>query len=114
MTREEAITKLHWLKAELIKGTDLNEPLDMAIEALSADTVSRETYHNLVTASNDIDRALREYQDKEENGELVSVVRCKDCRYYNPIDENKPYPCGYGIYMCNKDDFCSYGERREP
>ena len=38
MTREEAITKLHWLKAELIKGTDLNEPIDMAIEALSAET----------------------------------------------------------------------------
>lgn len=39
MTKEEAITKLHWLKAELIKGTDLNEPLDMAIEALQIDIV---------------------------------------------------------------------------
>ena len=36
MTREEAITRLHWLKRELIKGTDMNEPIDMAIEALSA------------------------------------------------------------------------------
>lgn len=44
---------------------------------------------------------------------IGDLVRCKDCRYYNPIDENKPYPCGYGMYMCNKDDFCSYGERRE-
>ena len=39
MTREEAITRLHWLKRELIKGTDMNEPIDMAIEALSADAV---------------------------------------------------------------------------
>lgn len=34
MTKEEAITRLHWLKRELIKGTDMNEPIDMAIEAL--------------------------------------------------------------------------------
>lgn len=40
------------------------------------------------------------------------IVRCKDCRYYNPIDECKPYPCSYGLYMCNKDDYCSYGEQR--
>ena len=32
----------------------------------SADVVSREDYHNLLMASNDIDRALREYQAKEE------------------------------------------------
>lgn len=32
----------------------------------SADAVSREDYHNLLMASNDIDRALREYQEKEE------------------------------------------------
>ena len=41
------------------------------------------------------------------------IVRCKDCRYYSPIDENKPYLCEVGITICNKDDFCSYGERRE-
>lgn len=23
-----------------------------------------------------------------------------------------PFPCVYGLYMCNKDDFCSYGERK--
>lgn len=32
----------------------------------SADAVSREDYHNLLMASNDIDRALRQYQAKEE------------------------------------------------
>lgn len=55
-----------------------------------------------------------------ENGKLNvvvewqgEIVRCKDCRYYSPIDENKPYPCEVGIMVCNKDDFCSYGERKE-
>ena len=32
----------------------------------SAEAVSRADYHNLLMASNDIDRALREYQAKEE------------------------------------------------
>ena len=44
MTREEAITRLHWLKRELIKGNDMNEPLDMAISALQqtdSDLISR-------------------------------------------------------------------------
>lgn len=36
------------------------------LEEQLADTVSREDYHNLLMASNDIDRALREYQAKEE------------------------------------------------
>ena len=44
----------------------------------SAEAVSREDYHNLLTASEDIDRALREYQAKEEQlsaeakGDLIS------------------------------------------
>ena len=58
MTKEEAITKLHWLKSELIKGTDFNEPLDMAIEALSAEAyrpsgewIDIDNYYRLATCS---------------------------------------------------------------
>lgn len=109
MTREEAIKTLR----ELWRETNdpwYEEVYNMAIEALKAKTLSRETYHNLVMASNDIDRALREYQDKEENGELVSAVRCRDCKWYGHIgcaieikdDSDRPKP----------DDFCSFGERR--
>lgn len=32
------------------------------------------------------------------------VVRCKDCRYF------KMYKCRMGY--SNRDDFCSYGERK--
>lgn len=58
-------------------------------------------------------------QKKVENGELVEVVRCKDCKYYKP---QKPYPTykGSANYCCrctyvnvSADDFCSFGERRE-
>lgn len=50
-----------------------------------------------------------------EAGELVYVVRCKDCRDYkpNPYSEGNEKLC-----MCwadwiptEPDDFCSYGER---
>jgi len=111
MTREEAIADIK----NNIKPVVGGKSLDMAIEALSADTVSRETYHNLVTASNDIDRALREYQDKEENGELVSVVRCKDCRYRNGKVNSKGFEvCDATGMDITDEDFCSWGERRKP
>lgn len=146
MTREEAIKIIdcydigfYDLSGEKIPADKLAEAFDLAIEALSADAVhietyrelyekyvnlkhasadavSRETYHNLVTASNDIDRALREYQDKEENGELVSVVRCKDCRHANECHKSVQYTrneqntvtIGYSPI-----EWCSRGERKE-
>lgn len=127
MTREEAIKVLKKYKryAESILTNEVLDSIafDMAIEALSSDTVSRETYHNLVIASNDIDRALREYQDKEENGELVSVVRCEDCRHRNTWDnprlDPQYYRCGKGVKFrdygyVREDDYCPLGERREP
>ncbi len=71
--REDAIEAV-----ENCKGTDRfgrydkqNIGIDWAVEALkalpSAEAVSREDYHNLLTALNDIDRALRQYQAKDEN-----------------------------------------------
>lgn len=108
MNKQEAIKQLN---AWAMRGDTVPVvAIHMAIEALKAKTLSRETYHNLVMASNDIDRALREYQDKEENGELVSAVRCRDCKWYGHIgcaieikdDSDRPKP----------DDFCSFGERR--
>lgn len=109
MTREEAkeILTHNWTRVDNpnYSESELDEAFFMAIEALSADTVSREHH--------DMEVKELKHQIKDQ-ADMVSVVRCKDCRYYNPIDENKPYPCGYGIYMCNKDDYCSYGERRKP
>ena len=60
---------------------------------------------------------------------VVKVVRCKDCKYYNPnyskFDSDIPYnrcehpaqqfdiEC-YDMWLeTNLDDFCSYGERKE-
>ena len=51
---------------------------------------------------------------KVESGNLVEVVRCKDCKHfgghgachYHAADEN-----GTPIFV-RENDFCSYGERR--
>ena len=110
MIREEAITQLHWIKAELIKGTDLNEPLDMAIEALQADTVSREEHFEVLA---------NKITDMEERG-FVQVVRCKDCKWWggNKNTEHNNHICNRALnqnvdYWTRADDFCSYGERAE-
>ena len=49
---------------------------------------------------------------KVESGELVEVVRCKDCQYCAICDD--------GMAMCwlyrtklHPDAFCSYGERKD-
>ena len=44
---------------------------------------------------------------KIESGQLVEVVRCRDCKSYN----GHRY-CNYLAEAVLDDDFCSYGERR--
>lgn len=39
------------------------------------------------------------------------IVRCKDCKYYEPLDDSRPFDCPYGLTVM-KNSFCSYGERR--
>lgn len=119
MTREEAI---QWLKHINITdfGWDdyamqdsqkeirerceqsIREAIDMAIEALSADTVSREAHY---------DALANRITDMEERG-FMSVVRCKECRWFKQDSS----PVGYGY--CNGrmvgevdyNDYCSFGE----
>ena len=46
--------------------------------------------------------------------DAVVVVRCKDCRWWQ--NDYMGTWCGRvsGIHFTNADDYCSYGERREP
>ena len=52
---------------------------------------------------------------KVESGEIVEVVRCKDCKYWERGKDYEPYCNHWGNMMpdTNAEDFCSYGERRE-
>ena len=57
---------------------------------------------------------------KVESGELVEVVRCKDCKYCRVASWGERL-CARkqtdGVYAelsnLREDDFCSYGERKE-
>ena len=44
---------------------------------------------------------------------VVEVVRCKDCTYYCPLDDSRPYDCLRSGFLCvRKEDFCSCGKER--
>ena len=100
MTREEAIERLNIHKSTSVFVDSIAEAIDMAIEALSADTVSRE-HHDM-----EIKELKRQIKDQAE---MVAVVRCKDCRHRDlfscPLADND---------FQKDDDYCSWGERKEP
>lgn len=67
-------------------------------------------YDNVI-AIRTIKRVLREIPAAD----VVPVVRCKECRYYQNAKVNKK-----GFLICpasgmevTEDDYCSYGERKE-
>lgn len=46
------------------------------------------------------------------SSDVVEVVRCKDCKYYNAIDTDRLSECEKGFETYG-NDFCSYGERAD-
>ena len=59
------------------------------------------------------DCAIRERIATIPSADVVEVVRCKDCMYYNPYDTTKAYDCERGLLGVMQDDYCSYGAREE-
>lgn len=141
MTSEEAITVMQLYKDELehriaIAKIDYDpgaidlysiqlDAFDVAIEALSADAVhdgcdgcryEQNTEHEY--PCKDCKQNYRDMWEQKPN-DSVSVVRCKDCRHnvltkdgeYNEEDIVCDYWLSDGL---DSNDFCSYGERREP
>lgn len=108
MTREEAIWILNETQVVYFAPNGkkkVQEALEMAIEALSAEY---EDYEHATLV--DIKEPLK-----------VLVVRCKDCKWWggNKSTEHNNHLCKRAIdqdveYWTKANDFCSYGERREP
>ena len=110
MTREEAIKFLKLMrkavsnfeeyghdKASMVIECDKAEAFDMAIEALSTDTVA-----TIQTGQT--------YGKSAYIKELAEVVRCKDC-----IRNNDGNFCDIAFFINDDGDgFCNCGERREP
>ena len=48
--------------------------------------------------------------------EIGNIVRCKECRHWKWIEWAKEYRCTVRntAFNARADDYCSYGERREP
>lgn len=45
----------------------------------------------------------------------IDIVRCRECKYWNTSGCREGVgECTWAYYMTKPDDFCSYGERREP
>lgn len=42
----------------------------------------------------------------------IDIVRCRECKFYQPYDYHRKYDCNWGLVGVMGDDFCSYGERR--
>jgi hypothetical protein len=49
-----------------------------------------------------------------ETGEVVEVVRCKDCKHFGKDMGYGKHDCKkYEMPYCLENDFCSYGVRKE-
>lgn len=57
-------------------------------------------------------KKLNEVIDRLNSIDAVSVVRCRKCHHYEPCEGGKDFCCLHRIGVV-KDDFCSYGERKE-
>ena len=56
-----------------------------------------------------VKRLLREVPAAD----VVEVVRCKDCKHSTSCEEIIRCLNPYGLTVCDKNDFCSFGERRD-
>ena len=116
MTREEAHTLLEVMAIELTgELADIERPvtertrllgkqlkaIDMAIEALQREEAEEKGHCHRIRPGN-----------------VEVVVRCKDCvrkrEWLVDYTHDSDWFCTLHECAMNDDDFCSYGERREP
>lgn len=123
MTREEALDILthNWTRVENpnYDESELDKAYYMAIEALREPKtiIGIDTPYGSDTGIATIFKGKDGKLILEDIKEIMSVVRCKDCRHkvttkdgeYNPEDIVCDYWATDGL---EETDFCSYGERK--
>lgn len=59
--------------------------------------------------------SISDFIEEQPEVDVVEVVRCKDCKYYQDNNGGYPHPeCRWSHGETpNEDDYCSYGERKE-
>lgn len=105
MTREEAIERFNGIINAMSisiaqskfypSKAELDELCDMAIEAL-------QTIDNCDQC---------EWCCPSDGIPTIHVVRCKDCKHWASAED---YDCEIHSGAWGAEDFCSYGERKEP
>lgn len=122
MTREEAIKELEYAKIKLREANvfpSMNPAIDMAIEALQAEPTKAVPPSLADVYKWERDVALSQLEEygigfaEKKRDDLVEVVRCKNCIHYESDDSGEMMVCNVTGTVCDNDDFCSYGERRE-
>ena len=68
--------------------------------------VPREKYDRLLENSMFLNKALKKYQEYEEE-----IVRCKDCRFYHPT--YCEMWSKFGTIMTAENGFCYWGKEKE-
>ena len=67
-------------------------------------------YIGHVTDEDKMFETMVEVVEEQPTADVVPVVRCKDCKYYDVYHLECHNPHHNGIINC--EGFCSYGERR--
>lgn len=132
MTRDEAIKELE-LIAKVTIWNDRREAVEMAIEALTyqnlskpnntceVDLISREDAMGAVQDHFNAD-GFKGYYDGQKMMDRITalpsaeeVVRCRGCKWGKPYSDKQLKCNALGLGGLKfPDDFCSYGERKEP
>ena len=128
MTREEAITTLKEMHESFDEihentnggiGYEQMTALDMAIEEIQEEPTKAVPPSLADVYKWERDVALSQLEEygigfaEKKRDDLVEVVRCKDCIHYESDDSGEMMVCNVTDTVCDNDDFCSYGERRE-
>lgn len=100
---------VHWKDIE--EAPTIEPKTKVIAQVTFDDDKLREIVHEAV-------ERIKEEYDIVDNPDAVSVVRCKECKWWVvAMDENNSdedyLKCPMDKWS-NADDFCSYGERREP
>lgn len=43
----------------------------------------------------------------------MDIVRCGECKYYEPKDKSRPFDCYKGMLNVFENDWCNRGKRKE-
>jgi hypothetical protein len=88
-------------------------------KATDAEYIDKNAFKERYLACGWIDDMSEEEFDTFPTADVVSVVRCIDCRFRKATHNGEDYYCtvwdadeSETAYVCD-NDFCSYGERRE-